>query len=55
MKCQGNYDYYPDRCDECPRFMDDCDGAESGADAGIDACEKAAQAFRRWREVQNEV
>ena len=27
MKCGGNYDEYPDRCPDCPRYMDDCDGA----------------------------
>jgi hypothetical protein len=26
-KCGGHYDYYPDRCEECNRYMDDCDGS----------------------------
>ena len=24
--CNGNYDCCGDRCDECSRYMDDCDG-----------------------------
>lgn len=27
-KCGGNYDEHPYRCDECCRYMDDCDGAD---------------------------
>ena len=27
-KCNGDFDCYGDRCPECSRFMDDCDGAE---------------------------
>lgn len=27
--CGGLYHYYPDHCEECPRFMDDCDGADA--------------------------
>ena len=26
-KCGGHYDTYPDRCKECSRYMDDCDGS----------------------------
>ena len=26
MKCNGNYDCCGANCDECCRFMDDCDG-----------------------------
>jgi len=26
MMCEGRYDECGDRCPECPRFMDDCDG-----------------------------
>lgn len=26
MKCNGLYDCCGDRCPECNRFMDDCDG-----------------------------
>ena len=31
-KCNGNYDEYPNRCEECPRFMDDCDGSGEESD-----------------------
>ena len=27
MKCQGKYNCYPN-CEECSRYMDDCDGSE---------------------------
>ena len=26
-KCNGCYDCCPDRCEECNRYMDDCDGS----------------------------
>ena len=26
-KCNGNYDCYPACCEECSRYMDDCDGS----------------------------
>ena len=26
MKCNGNYDCCGARCEECSRFMDDCEG-----------------------------
>lgn len=26
-KCGGHYNCYPN-CEECPRYMDDCDGSE---------------------------
>jgi hypothetical protein len=27
MKCLGEYDACGERCEECHRFMDDCDGS----------------------------
>lgn len=26
-KCNGMYSVYPDECDKCSRYMDDCDGS----------------------------
>ena len=30
--CQGNYDCCGERCEECCRYMDDCDGMEPTED-----------------------
>ncbi len=35
MACNGLSDLCPDRCEECPRYMDDCDGAGVGMNQAI--------------------
>lgn len=28
IKCGGHSNFYPNNCEECGRYMDDCDGSE---------------------------
>ena len=28
IKCGGRYNCYPNECDMCCRYMDDCDGSD---------------------------
>jgi hypothetical protein len=52
--CKGYYGCYPDECDKCSRYMDDCDGSgvepnpdEVISERTLDGMDEAAENFNK--------